>query len=49
VGAPKETHFEHRFSEPAITNVEEFLAGLRFEHRDKLAELPLDLVGGVLK
>jgi hypothetical protein len=32
-----------------ITNVTAFLSGLRFEHRDKLTELPLDLVKGDLE
>jgi hypothetical protein len=30
--------------DPPITDVAAFLVGLRFENRDKLADLPLDLV-----
>ena len=58
-GAPSERRsspvesMAHGFESPQvvspITNVTAFLACLRFEHRDKLAELPLDLVIGDLE
>ena len=35
--------FESPLVVPQITDVKAFLAGLRFEHRDKLADLPLHL------
>jgi hypothetical protein len=39
---------EKGFESPQVVSptidVTTFLAGLRFEHRDKLADLPLDLV-----
>ncbi len=39
VGAPTKTHLEHR-----DIAVEEFLEMLRFDQRDKLAELPSELL-----
>jgi len=39
VGAPTKTHLEHR----GIA-VEEFLQMIRFDQRDKLAELPGELL-----
>jgi hypothetical protein len=38
LGAPSRTH-----PEPHSVPVEQFLAMLRFDQRDKLAELPIDL------
>jgi len=39
MGTPKVTCFEH-----PSTEVEQFVAMLRFENRDKLAQLPQDLM-----
>jgi hypothetical protein len=39
-----EEGFESSQVVPPITDVAAFFAGLRFEHRDKLADLHLDLV-----
>ncbi len=43
-GVQNRTH-----SESQNTGVAQFLAGLRFEQRHKLAELPEELAGGGLK
>ena len=41
--------FESPLVEPPIIDIEAFLAGLRFEKRKLLDELPGDLLGGRLK
>ena len=44
-----ETEFESPLVVPSINDIEAFLAGLRFEKRNLLDELPSDLMGGRLK
>jgi len=46
--SPPSKEFESPLVQPPITDVTAFLAGLRFEHRDKLADLPLHLAKGEL-
>ena len=43
-GSVGEEGFESSQVVPPITDVAAFFASLRFEHCDKLADLPLDLV-----
>jgi hypothetical protein len=46
--SPRSEGFESPLVGPPIADVTAFLADLRFEHRDKLADLPLDLAKGDL-
>ena len=41
--SPPSKEFESPLVVPPISDVTAFLAGLRFEHRDKLADLPFNL------